>query len=270
MTNEERQSLVDAYLGRLVYIKIDRPVGYIHEKENCSLTYPINYGYIPGVLGGDGEELDVYLLGVSEPVKEYTARVIGAACRKNDAEDKLIAAPVGMSFTAEEAYEAVKFQEQWYDTEVIIFNTEGIPHFKVGEQENADYYHRPGAYIIPVKDDTVGLIKSKSGFCFIGGGREKGENDHECLKREIIEETGYSSVINEYLGSAEEYKNNQPVIGYFHPVQNYYIGELIKKVCEPIEPDHELVWVKPEDAIDRMWIEMQKRALEYYISEKNI
>ena len=269
MTNEERQCLIDAYLGRLVYIKIDRPVGYVHEKEHYSLTYPINYGYIPGVLGGDEEELDVYLLGVSEPVKEYTARIIGAAYRKNDVEDKLIAAPVGMSFTSEEAYEAVKFQEQWYDTEVKVIGTESIPHFKVGEKEDADYYHRPGAYIIPLNGYKVGLIKSKSGYCFIGGGRENGENDHNCLRREIIEETGYSVIINKYFGSAEQYKDDQPDIGYFHPVQNYYMGELIEKVCEPIEPDHELVWVKPGEAIGKMWIEMQKRALKYYISEKN-
>ena len=28
------------------------------------------------MFGGDGEELDVYLLGVDVPVKEYTARII--------------------------------------------------------------------------------------------------------------------------------------------------------------------------------------------------
>ena len=268
MTAEERATLVNEYLGKTVTIGIDRPIGYVHKKEKYSLVYPVNYGYIPDVLGGDGEELDVYLLGVTEPVKEYTARVIGAAYRKNDVEDKLIAAPVGMNFTDKEAYEIVKFQEQWYDTEVKTVNTVNIPHFPVGEKENADYYHRPGAYIIPIKGNEVGLIKSKSGYCFIGGGREKGENDHECLKREIIEETGYSVIIKEYFGSAEEYKDDQPAIGYFHPIQNYYTGELIEKVCEPIEPDHELVWVKPEEAVGKMWIEMQKKALEHYISEK--
>ena len=68
MTFEERKALVKSYLGKTVNIKIDRPIGYVHKKENYSLTYPINYGYLPGVIGGDGEELDVYLLGVNEPV----------------------------------------------------------------------------------------------------------------------------------------------------------------------------------------------------------
>ena len=113
-----RTALIEKYLGKTVQIKIDRPIGYVHKKEKYTLVYPTNYGYIPGVFGGDGEELDVYLLGVSEPVKEYTCKIIGAVIRKNDVEDKLIAAPEGISFTADEAYEMIKFQEQWYDTEI--------------------------------------------------------------------------------------------------------------------------------------------------------
>ena len=35
----------------------------------------MNYGYIPGEISGDGEELDVYLLGVEEPVDEYVAEL---------------------------------------------------------------------------------------------------------------------------------------------------------------------------------------------------
>ncbi|MCQ2472255.1 MAG: inorganic diphosphatase [Clostridia bacterium] len=120
MTLKERSELIEKFMGKTVKIGIDRPIGYIHKKEKYTLTYPINYGYIPDVLGGDGEELDVYLLGVNEPVEEYTCKIIGAAKRKNDVEDKLIGAPEGMSFTAEEAYELIKFQEQWYDTEVEI------------------------------------------------------------------------------------------------------------------------------------------------------
>ena len=269
MTKEERQALIDEYLGRLVYIKIDRPVGYEHKKEKYTLIYPLNYGYIPDVLGGDREELDVYLLGVTEPVKEYTARIIGAAYRKNDVEDKLIAAPVGIIFSENEARKAVSFQEQWYDTEICLTDTDSIPHFSVGVKENADYYHRPGAYIIPINGNKVGLIQSKGGYCFIGGGKEKGENDSDCLKREVREETGFGFEIKKYFGSAEEYKDNQTDIGYFHPVQNYYIGELTEKICEPVEPDHELIWIEPENAVSKMSIEMQKKALEYFIAEKN-
>lgn len=120
MNIQKRKALVKSYLGKTVKIEIDRPIGYIHRKENYSLTYPINYGYIPGVIGGDGEELDVYLIGVNEPVSEYTARVIAIVHRRNDVEDKLVAAPEEMTFTKEEIKNHIHFQEQYYDTEIEI------------------------------------------------------------------------------------------------------------------------------------------------------
>ena len=116
MTLEERKELVDFYLGKVVDIKIDRPIGYIHKKGEKTLHYEINYGYIEGVLGGDGEELDVYLLGVDKPVSEYRVEIIGAVHRENDVEDKLIAAPVGMLFDKEEIEKQIHFQEKYYKT----------------------------------------------------------------------------------------------------------------------------------------------------------
>ena len=115
-----RKALVWSYLGKPIHIEIDRPIGYVHRKENYTLIYPINYGYIPGVIGGDGEELDVYLLGIDFPVSSADCRVIGIVHRRNDVEDKLIAAPDGKLFTKNEIYEAVRFQEQWYDTEIEV------------------------------------------------------------------------------------------------------------------------------------------------------
>ena len=107
------------FLGKKVCIKIDRPLGSAHPVHR-DMIYPVNYGYIPDVIGGDGEEQDVYLLGVSEPVKEYTAQVIGIVYRKNDAEDKLIAAPQGMHFSREQVLEAIQFQEQYFRVSVVL------------------------------------------------------------------------------------------------------------------------------------------------------
>ncbi len=122
MTQEERRSLVEGYLGKEVHIEIDRPVGYVHHKEKYDLIYPINYGYIPGVLGGDGEELDVYVLGISEPIATFDGIIVGIVFRENDVEDKLIAAPLGARFTAEEMAAAIDFQEQYYVTHVQAWN----------------------------------------------------------------------------------------------------------------------------------------------------
>ena len=115
MTMEERKALARSYLGKTVHIGIDRPIGYVHKKD---MVYPINYGYIPGVLGGDGEEMDVYLLGVDTPVEEFDAHIIAIVHREDDVEDKLVGVPKGITFTAEEIAEAVHFQEQYYSSYV--------------------------------------------------------------------------------------------------------------------------------------------------------
>ncbi len=117
-THRKRREQVRSYLGKTVEIEIDRPIGYEHCKGEKTLVYPINYGYIPNVLGGDGEELDVYLLGVKQPLDTAICRVIGIACREDDVEDKLIAAPEGMIFSVEEMQEAIAFQEKYYKTTV--------------------------------------------------------------------------------------------------------------------------------------------------------
>ena len=45
MIFEERKALVKSYLGKTANIKIDRPIGYLHKKENYCLTYPVNSSY---------------------------------------------------------------------------------------------------------------------------------------------------------------------------------------------------------------------------------
>lgn len=119
MTIEERSELYNRFLGKTTAIKIDRRIGSIHPKH-VDIKYPINYGYIEGVIGGDGEELDVYLLGVTEPVSEYTARIIAVIRRTDDDEDKLVAAPDGMSFSIDEIRLQTYFQEQFHSSEIIL------------------------------------------------------------------------------------------------------------------------------------------------------
>jgi len=204
----ERKALVHSFLGKTVHIKIDRPIGYVHQKNGYSLTYPINYGYIPAVLGGDGEELDVYLLGISVPVCEYTAEVIGIAHRHNDIEDKLLAAPHGMDFTKEEVEQAVHFQEQYYDTEIELF----VPPCEIIRQYNKIYADPPErvrvscrAFVIDKDKLLLSHEVNKNVYMSPGGGLEDGETLSECCKREVQEETGYIVrvlhkflVVNEY------------------------------------------------------------------------
>lgn len=49
---------------------IDRPMGF---RDDFGNIYPINYGYIPELLAGDGEEQDVYIISqqVSQPLQTF-------------------------------------------------------------------------------------------------------------------------------------------------------------------------------------------------------
>lgn len=109
----------DAFLGKNVTVIIDRPLGSIHPKHK-DLIYPVNYGYIEGIIAPDGEEQDAYVLGVSEPLKQFTGKVIAIIHRFNDIEDKLVVADENSNFTKEDIKNQVMFQEQYFDFEIII------------------------------------------------------------------------------------------------------------------------------------------------------
>lgn len=105
------------YIGKIVNIKMDRPLGSKHPKHG--FIYPVNYGFVPNTISGDGEELDCYLLGVFEPVEEYQGRCIAIIHRINDNDDKLVIAPVGKDYTNDAIDALVEFQERFFEHEII-------------------------------------------------------------------------------------------------------------------------------------------------------
>lgn len=105
---------------RRIHVKVDRPVGYKHN----AIIYPINYGYVPGVFAGDGEEQDVYILSKLPEnqtcLKEFTGKLIAIIHRHDDVEDKWVATSEQENFTIEEIAKAVYFQEQYFDNEIEL------------------------------------------------------------------------------------------------------------------------------------------------------
>ena len=116
----DRESTIRRWMGKPVHVVVDRPIGYLH----ADLLYPVNYGYIPGTVAGDGEAQDVYILGVAEPLKTFDGWIIGAVRRRDDVEDKLVAAPAGVRFDRAQIAEAVSFQEQYFDSYVETIRQE--------------------------------------------------------------------------------------------------------------------------------------------------
>lgn len=104
-------------LGKIVTVTVDRKMGTAHP-NNPKMIYPVNYGFIQGIMAPDGEEQDAYILGVNRPVDAFEGEIIAVIHRRNDVEDKWVVAPVGSRYTAEEIYWQVAFQEQFFDVEI--------------------------------------------------------------------------------------------------------------------------------------------------------
>ena len=79
------------YLGKIVKVEMDRKMGSAHPKHG--FIYPVNYGFIPNTVSGDGEELDAYVIGVFKPLDEFEGKVIAIIHRTNDNDDKLVVCP---------------------------------------------------------------------------------------------------------------------------------------------------------------------------------
>lgn len=177
--SEHRKKIIQEHMGKLVHVIVDRPVGYDHE----GLVYPVNYGYIPGLVAGDGEEQDAYILGISEPLTEFDGQVVGAVCRKDDCEDKLVVAPAGSRYHQGRIAEAVHFAEQYFDVRIIscFEKSCGVLPYRVVNGE------REFLLVFETYSKCWSLPK---------GHMEAGETEAETALRELYEETGMTAILD--------------------------------------------------------------------------
>lgn len=175
-----------AFLGKRVHVVVDRPIGYRHG----DILYPVNYGYIPGLLAGDGQEQDAYILGVEEPLSEFDGQVIAVIHRRDDVEDKFVVAPQGQRFHQGQIAQAVAFQERFFDTCIV-------PSFA------------KSCGVIPVrlrggKREYLLLLQTNDCWSFPKGHMEAGETEQQTALRELREETGLTAkVLSEQAASCE-------------------------------------------------------------------
>ncbi len=105
------------YLNKIISVKIDRKIGTAHPK--WGFIYTVNYGFVPGTVSGDGEELDAYVLGVFEPLNEFEGRCIAIIHRTNDNDDKLVIVSDGTNYTDDQIMALTQFQERFFKSIVI-------------------------------------------------------------------------------------------------------------------------------------------------------
>ena len=105
-------------IGKEVKVYVDRQLGSTHPKHK-NIIYPVNYGYIPNTVSGDGEEIDCYILGIDKPLQEFEGECIAVIHRTNDDDDKLVIVPKGKQYTDAEIRGYTNFQEQYFESEII-------------------------------------------------------------------------------------------------------------------------------------------------------
>ncbi len=113
------KKLEETVIGRTVTVTVDRPLGSFHPSHK-DMYYPINYGYIEGIMAPDGEEQDAYILGVDTAVEKFTGKIIAVVHRNDDVEEKWVVSPEGTIFTKEEISNEIYFQEQYFDSNIIM------------------------------------------------------------------------------------------------------------------------------------------------------
>ena len=139
------------YLNKILEVKIDRPIGTKY--KNYETIYPINYGYVPNTISGDGEELDCYILGIYEPLKTFKGKCIAIIHRTNDDDDKLVLAPENKTYTNTEIRALTDFQERYFESELIrdenyLEFSKNIPELSVSNLENSLKFYKTAGFKI--------------------------------------------------------------------------------------------------------------------------
>lgn len=166
------------FLSKKVTVTIDRPLGSRHPEFDKHI-YPINYGYIEGVLAGDGDYLDAYVLGVYEAVETFEGIVVGIVEREDDLESKLVVAPTVEMFSHDQIKASIEFQERFYESKLYTL----------------EYLHKA------LRTTVKCLIKKNDKYLLLheymeatpylhlpGGGMDFLESFEDSIRREISEE----------------------------------------------------------------------------------
>lgn len=154
------------FLDKTLEVTIDRPLGSKHPKHG--FIYPVNYGYVPNTISGDGEELDCYILGIYEPIEAFKGKCIAIIHRLNDNDDKLIIVPKNKSFSNNEIQVLTEFQEQYFQSEIIRSSnylefSKNIPELSVTNLENSLNFYKIAGF-------KVEYDRPKNKFAFISLG----------------------------------------------------------------------------------------------------
>lgn len=129
---------------------------------------------------------------------------------------------------------------------------------------------RETCFGICVRDEKILLTKklNKNEIAMVGGGIEKGESHFDCLKREFLEESGYTVENIEELCTVDCYW----LAGGQWPMEslaNFYIVNLSNNAVAPTEVGHEPIWIPINDAENILPLPYHKEGIRQYLNYIN-
>lgn len=223
---QNRKQRLYRLMGKSVHVVVDRPVGYRHG----DIVYSVNYGFVPGLPGGDGEEQDAYILGADEPLGEFDGTVIAAIHRKNDCEDKLVVAPPGMMYHQGQIAQAVDFQERYFQSELICCFEKscGVLPYRVTDGQ------REFLLVFESYSQCWSLPK---------GHVEAGETEVQAAVRELYEETGMTATLDVRKKVAIEYS----ISAFARKQVVFFLGEVTGETKVREGEIDKCIWVSAEE-----------------------
>lgn len=111
-------SEIKEIIGKKIHAIIDRKINTKHPR-NPNIIYELNYGYVPGIIAGDGAEQDVYVIDETNPIDSFDGVVIAIIVRNDDVETKWICAKSMIDISDEEIMNKVHFVEQYFDSYIV-------------------------------------------------------------------------------------------------------------------------------------------------------
>jgi len=135
-----------------------------------------------------------------------------------------------------------------------------VPEFG-DSKPGATYVPRPGGYaVIFDEHGRLAVVATAEGLHLPGGGQESGESPETAALREVTEETGLRVEIQAFIGVAHEL--------VFAPQENVHYRKrcsffraAVVGTGQASEPDHELEWMAPREALVSLHHEIQRWAV---------
>ncbi|MGQ7338476.1 NUDIX hydrolase [Streptococcus suis] len=134
------------------------------------------------------------------------------------------------------------------------------------------YQNRFGVYaVIPdEKKENIILVQAPNGAWFLPGGEiEKGENHLIALKRELMEELGFTAEVGQYYGQADEYFYSSHRDTYFYNPAYIYQIVSYHQVGQPLEDFNHIAWFPIEEAIQKLKRGSHKWGIEQWKLQEN-